>query len=158
MSNWKNRICGYGEEAPDQLLANDRNWRVHSRAQQAAMKGSFEQVGIVQNVIVNRRSGKLVDGHMRAMIAISEEQASVPVTYVDLSDEEEALVLATLDPLSAMAVRDEDIFASLVAELPAVESADLAAMIAGESTVAKEGDSEQSRGVTCPECGAEFSP
>ncbi len=25
---WQNRIVGYGEEAPDQLMANPDNWRV----------------------------------------------------------------------------------------------------------------------------------
>ena len=26
---WRNRIVGTGEEAPDQLLANPANWRIH---------------------------------------------------------------------------------------------------------------------------------
>ena len=34
---WVNRIVGTGEEAPDQLLANPRNWRVHPKAQQDAL-------------------------------------------------------------------------------------------------------------------------
>src|ERR1035437_1948516 len=31
---WQNRITRYGEAAPDQLLANPRNWRTHPQAQQ----------------------------------------------------------------------------------------------------------------------------
>jgi hypothetical protein len=31
-SPWRNRIIGHGEEAPDQLLANPRNWRIHPKA------------------------------------------------------------------------------------------------------------------------------
>ena len=27
MTEWRNRIVSHGEEAPDQLLANPRNWR-----------------------------------------------------------------------------------------------------------------------------------
>lgn len=33
-SGWRNRIAGYGEEAPGVLLANPRNWRIHPKAQQ----------------------------------------------------------------------------------------------------------------------------
>ena len=29
---WRNRIIGTGEEAPDQLLANPANWRIHPKA------------------------------------------------------------------------------------------------------------------------------
>jgi len=29
---WRNRITGSGEEAPDQLLANPANWRIHPKA------------------------------------------------------------------------------------------------------------------------------
>ena len=32
-SAWRNRITGSGEEAPDQLLANPANWRIHPKAQ-----------------------------------------------------------------------------------------------------------------------------
>ncbi len=28
---WRNRITGSGEEAPDQLLANPANWRIHPK-------------------------------------------------------------------------------------------------------------------------------
>ena len=31
---WQNRITRYGEAAPDQLLANEKNWRTHPQAQQ----------------------------------------------------------------------------------------------------------------------------
>lgn len=33
-TGWRNRIAGAGEEAPDQLLANPANWRIHPKAQQ----------------------------------------------------------------------------------------------------------------------------
>lgn len=31
---WRNRIVGYGEEAPEQLLASPWNWRIHPGHQQ----------------------------------------------------------------------------------------------------------------------------
>lgn len=103
---WKNRIVDYGEEAPDQLLANPKNFRLHPKHQQDALAGVLREVGVVQNVIVNQRTGFLLDGHLRVSLALRDGHAAVPVTYVDLSESEEALVLATLDPISAMAGTD----------------------------------------------------
>jgi hypothetical protein len=37
---WRNRIIGSGQEAPDQLLANPANWRIHPKAQQDALAGA----------------------------------------------------------------------------------------------------------------------
>lgn len=105
---WNNRIVGHGEEAPDQLLANPRNWRIHPKAQQEALEGLLGEVGWVQDVIVNRRTGHVVDGHLRVALAISRDEPVVPVVYVDLDEGEERLVLAALDPLAAMAITDSD--------------------------------------------------
>jgi len=114
---WRNRITGSGEEAPDQLLANPGNWRLHPRNQQAALAGALDTVGWVQQVMVNQRTGFVVDGHARVALAISRNEPSVPVLYVDLSAEEEALVLATLDPIGAMATADEAKLNELLAEV-----------------------------------------
>jgi hypothetical protein len=105
-TSWRNRICGHGEEAPDQLLANPKNWRIHPKAQQDAVAAVLKTVGWVQSVIVNRRTSTVVDGHLRVTLAISQHEPTVPVVYVDLSPEEEDLILATLDPLSGMAIAD----------------------------------------------------
>lgn len=119
---WRNRITGHGEVDAKELAANPKNWRIHPKAQQDALQGVLKQVGWVQDVILNRRSGFVVDGHARVALAAAAGE-KVPVVYVDLSDEEEALVLATLDPMSAMAVTDEELFGSLVKGLVADDSA-----------------------------------
>jgi hypothetical protein len=121
---WRSRITGSGEEAPDQLLANPRNWRLHPRNQQAALAGALDAVGWVQQVTVNQRTGFVVDGHARVALAISRDEPSVPVLYVDLSPDEEALVLATLDPIGAMATADEAKLNDLLADV-AVDDAGL---------------------------------
>jgi hypothetical protein len=120
---WRNRITGHGEEAPDQLLANPRNWRIHPKAQQDALAGVLDQVGWVQDVIVNQQTGHVVDGHARVAIAISRNETTVPVVYVDLSEDEEALILATLDPLSAMAATDREQLSELLAEISTGDAA-----------------------------------
>ncbi len=128
-SAWRSRIVGSGEEAPGQLLANPANWRVHPTAQREALAGLLGQVGWVQQVLVNRRTGHVVDGHLRVALAIKQNAASVPVLYVDLEPEEEALVLASLDPLAAVAQPDEEKLRALLADL-SVDSEALAAMLA----------------------------
>jgi ParB-like chromosome segregation protein Spo0J len=102
----QNRIVGSGEEPLDQIQFNPRNWRVHPLNQQNALKGVLEEVGWVQEVIINKRTGNLVDGHLRCQLAAREGAKTIPVKYVDLSEEEEALVLSTLDPIAAMATTD----------------------------------------------------
>lgn len=103
---WKNRIIGEGDEAPDQLLANPKNARRHPQNQQAALADVLDEVGIVQRVIINKRTGYVVDGHARIALALRQGQPTIPVVYVDLDEREEALILATLDPISAMAAYD----------------------------------------------------
>lgn len=107
-TGWRNRIVGHGEEAPDQLLANPRNWRIHPRQQQAALEGVLDDVGWVQDIIVNKQTGHVVDGHLRIQLALRREEPTVPVVYVDLDEAEEALILASIDPLSAMAAADKE--------------------------------------------------
>lgn len=126
---WRNRIVGTGEEAPGDLIPNERNWRIHPAAQQGALASVLDDVGWVGQVLVNRRTGHLVDGHLRVELALSRQEPSVPVTYVDLSEDEEALVLASLDPLAGMAVADAGKLRELL-EGVTISSDDLAAMLA----------------------------
>jgi len=105
---WRNRIVGAGEEDPEQLLANPKNWRIHPRYQQEALEAVLDEVGWVDDVKVNKRTGTVIDGHLRVTLALRNNEPSIPVKYVDLSPEEEALVLATFDPLGTFAVADPD--------------------------------------------------
>ena len=116
-TGWRNRIVGYGEEAPDQLLANPSNWRVHPQHQQDALAGVLDEVGWVDDVIVNRTTGFVVDGHLRVAMAISKGVPTVPVKYVELTEAEEAKILATFDPVAAMAVADAEILGDLLQQV-----------------------------------------
>ena len=161
--SWQNRIVGHGEEAPDQLLANPRNWRIHSQAQQDALSSVLEHVGLVQSVVVNQRSGFVVDGHLRVALALRSEQATVPVTYVDLTDEEERVVLASLDSITAMAGTDEEKLSELLASVDREDVAGLLAAVAAAEGVEMSPEGAvpaqpAPRSITCPECGCEFTP
>ena len=162
MDSWRNRIIGHGEESPDNLLAHPANWRIHSKTQQDALGTVLEQVGLVQSVIVNQRSGFVVDGHLRIALAMRSGQKAIPVTYVDLSDDEEAIVLASLDSITAMAVPDREKLAELIASVE-TEEADVLAMLASV-----EGDrmppvedampASEPQTMQCPECGHVWEP
>jgi hypothetical protein len=120
---FRSRIVGEGVEAPQQLLANPLNWRRHPRAQHEALEGMLRAVGWVQRVIVNRRTGHLVDGHLRVEVALRRGESAVPVLYVDLSEAEERVVLAAIDPIGGLAETDD---AALDALLAGLESGDAA--------------------------------
>src|ERR1035437_165529 len=125
---WRSRIVGSGEEAPDPLVANPLNWRPHPGPQRDALRGSLNEVGWVQQILVNRQSGHVVDGHARVEEALTRGEPTVPVLYVDLDPEEEALVLAPLDPIGAMATADTAKLEELLAGIT-VDDAGLLALL-----------------------------
>lgn len=105
---FRSRIVGHDQVSPEALLANPANWRRHPKQQAAALEEVLQRVGWVQSVIVNRRTGLLVDGHLRVELAKHRGEPFVPVAFVDLDEAEEALILATLDPLAGLAETDRD--------------------------------------------------
>jgi len=100
---WRNRIVEVAEVPPDDLVANPANWRSHPKEQRDALAAALDEVGWVAQVMVNRRPGNLVDGHLRVDLALARGEPTVPVVYIDVSEEEERLILATFDPIAAMA-------------------------------------------------------
>lgn len=154
---WRNRIVGHGEESPENLLANPLNFRVHPRSQQDALQGVLDEVGVVDEVIVNQRTGFLVNGHLRVSLAMRTNQPTIPVKYVDLSESEEALILATFDPISALATTDKAKLDEILADVQ-TGSAAVQEMLAGLAESAglyfesegQEGDSNYSRKIEAP--------
>jgi hypothetical protein len=152
---------GLGEEEPSQLLANPRNFRRHGGAQRSALRGSLDTVGWIQAILVNKRTGYVIDGHARIEEALTKHEKTIPVLYVDLSPEEERLALATLDPIGEMATRDQEALSELIADLH-VDDVGLQALLDQLSTgLPKDEDkgTPESPGdeVVCPSCGTTFS-
>jgi ParB-like chromosome segregation protein Spo0J len=118
-------------------------------------------VGWVATVVVNERTGYVVDGHARIEEALSKHEKTVPVLYVDLTEEEERLVLASLDPIGAMAERDQERLDELLEDLH-VDDVGLQALLdslgtPGEKDPEKPPAESPTDEVTCPECGATFN-
>lgn len=106
MTDWKNRIIGEGEEDADQLLANPFNARIHPHFQQQALSSVLDTIGWIQRVIVNQTTGHIIDGHLRVALAITKG-AKVPVSYVELTEDEEKVMLLSYDWITQLAVYDQ---------------------------------------------------
>lgn len=144
---WANKITRYGEEAPDQLLANPANFRIHPKAQQDALTGALNDLGWLAPVIVNETTGHVIDGHLRIELAISHGDKTIPVAYVQLSEAEEAEALATFDPIGALAATDKEKLAQLLEDVASGEAA-VQAML---SDLAQQNGLLPPDGVTFPE-------
>lgn len=95
------------------LVPNPSNWRRHPGRQRAALRALLRKIGYA-DALLARREGKdlvLIDGHLRR--SLDPEQV-VPVLVLDLSEAEAELVLATLDPLAALAIPEREAVARLL--------------------------------------------
>ena len=139
---------------------------MHPKTQAAGIAGVLQEVGWVQRVIVSQRTGCILDGHLRVALAQERGEPTIPVVYVDVAPDEERVILATLDPLSAMAEADGEKLRQLLDGVqPATEPLkDLLTQIAarerlvGPSPPELDADAlaEEVEMVTCPECGHTF--
>lgn len=115
---YKSLIVGEGDEPIESILFNENNWRIHTLEQQEALKGAFEEVGTVQRIIINMRTSPewgasqnvrtLVDGHARVGIFAANNEPTIPAIYIDATPQQEAIILATIDPITGMAATDRE--------------------------------------------------
>jgi len=146
MAQWKNRIIGLDQKPANQFNFNPLNWRKHPDQQREILRTLLGDVGWVTGVIENIRTGNLIDGHARIEEALRDDPTQlIPYIKVDLSQPEEKLVLATLDPVSALAETSVDdldtLLEQLVAETPDLENL-LSELHAFEARDADDGDDE----------------
>jgi DNA modification methylase len=106
---WEDKFSGHEIVPANQLLANPHNFRIHSRAQQAALEGSLDDLQWIGAVKVNRNTGHIFDGHLRVTLALRKgDTTGVPVDYYDLTPEQEAQALLSIDPIAALAGTDRE--------------------------------------------------
>ena len=156
----------YGYVSPDKIHEVD----VLQGAFFLTRKKVLDEVGWVQEVIINQRTGNLIDGHLRCQLAAREGAKTIPVKYVDLSEEEEALILSTLDPIAGMAATDraklDDLIRGIQSDNEQVQA--LVSEIAEKEGIIppdfepvgidEQGRLDQKKPIICPECGHEFTP
>lgn len=174
---WRNRMVRAGDAEVEHLLFNELNWRIHPKAQQAAMSGALDELGWCAPIIINIRADGpeagaevMLDGHMRVLLADARGARTVPAVWLNLTEREEYLFLITFDPIGAMARADKENlrgamertntgnpglqeFIATLAERTGVVPPDPAGDDAARRIAQGAGAGLQ----TCPECGHQFA-
>lgn len=102
----RDRITELRRVPASELRPNPKNWRTHPKAQADALKGVLAEIGIADAVLARELpdgSLMLLDGHLRLETMADQ---ILPVLVLDVDEAEGDKVLATLDPLAAMAEAD----------------------------------------------------
>jgi hypothetical protein len=163
---WLNRIVSHGEKPAKDFLANPYNFRIHTAMQERALQGSLDTLGWIDEVIENVRTGHLIDGHDRIILAMRKgEDTQVPYKQVDLNPEEEYQALLMLDPIAAMAQTDNERLEELLA-LTNTDDQNVMEFLAGlaqknnvippEFREYDEGVASEVEMISCPKCGHAF--
>lgn len=113
----RNRVREYRMVDPSEVAPNPRNWRTHPDRQRRALRAVLEQIGIAGAVLAyysDRNGGQLtlIDGHERMTVGVP-----FPALILDVTDEEADALLATYDPIGALARVDDDQLATLFASI-----------------------------------------
>lgn len=133
-SPWRLLVTAHDLVRPSDLINHPENARAHPKPQQEAVRAAIHELGFVGEILVSKRSGRILDGHLRVAEALRDGQEVVPVGWVECdSDEQELAILATHDPLGAMATADRTQLAAL-AEKARITSGPLQTMLAQLAT------------------------
>ncbi len=92
--------------SPSELAENPANWRRHPQGQLDALADVIAEVGWAGACLFNEATGRLIDGHARKKTALDQGSELIPVLVGSWTEEQEKTILATLDPLAAMAEAD----------------------------------------------------
>ena len=113
----RDRIKEFRRVPASELLPNPRNWRLHPQAQESALRGVLDEIGVADAVIVRETEDglELIDGHLRRDVLGDQP---VPVLVLDVTEEEAEKLLLTLDPLAMMAHADTDQLLGLLRDNP----------------------------------------
>ena len=156
--------------SPAELADNPANWRTHPDAQVAALTDVISEVGWAGACLYNERTGRLIDGHARKKLAHAQGTEKIPVLIGSWDEATEKKILATLDPLAALAEADKGKLDALLREVETGSEA-LSAMLAKLAEDAgvippdfqpvgadEQGRLDQKSPITCPHCRKEFVP
>lgn len=106
----RDRIVELRRVSPKELRPNPKNWRTHPKSQRDVLKGLLAEVGIADAVLAYDPGDggglMIIDGHLRAEELASMEE--VPVLILDVNEQEADKLLATLDPVGALAGKDDE--------------------------------------------------
>lgn len=161
----RDRVQGFKRVKASQLRPHPLNWRQHPDEQRSALATVIEQIGFTGAIVAREVDDglEILDGHLRHDMAGDYE---LPVLVVDLNDEEAATMLATFDPLGAMAKADKDNLAQII-QMAAADSKEMETLLNAvawehQTTLPKVGTGELGGDLSdtlancvCAECGNE---
>lgn len=120
----RDRIIDLRRLPASALQDHQQNWRVHPQAQRDALQGVLDELGIASALLVydSPRQGGLcvIDGHLRKSLDPAQEW---PCLMLDLDDDEASYLLATHDPLGAMAEASREALAKLLEDVTSGQAA-----------------------------------
>jgi hypothetical protein len=168
--NIRDRVKDFRRVPAAALRPNPKNWRTHPPEQLDALRGVLAEIGFAGACLARELpDGSLVllDGHARAETAPG---AVLPVLVLDLDEAEADKLLATFDPLGAMAGADAAKLDALLRDVQTGSQAvgDMLTELAEAAGIVPEtppdgGGREYDESVAdevemckCPECGHEF--
>ena len=101
----RDRIKDFRRVKASELAPSPKNWRTHPKAQREALQGVLAEIGFAGAVLARETPAglMLIDGHLRVETAADSE---IPVLILDVDESEADKILATFDPISAMAGAD----------------------------------------------------
>src|SRR2546425_10770735 len=111
----RDRILELRRVRASELAPDPRNPRRHPPAQRRALESLLDSIGYAGALIARQgpRGLELIDGHLRASL---DPDQVVPVLVLDVDASEATTLLASLDPLAAMAATDPEALQSLLAQ------------------------------------------
>lgn len=115
----RDRIVELRRVPARELAAHARNWREHPDEQRTAMRAVLEEIGYAGAVLARQADDgalHLIDGHLRTE---TTPDALIPVLVLDVTAEEAEKLLATVDPLAALARPNPEILSPLLRDLQA---------------------------------------
>lgn len=113
----RDRIKEFRRVPAKTLIPHPKNWRVHNDRQRSILQGVLTEIGYADALLVRELpdgSLQLLDGHLRAETTPNQ---NVPVLILDLTDPEADKLLATLDPLAALADTDQTMLDDLLSQI-----------------------------------------
>jgi ParB-like chromosome segregation protein Spo0J len=164
----RDRIKDFRRVKASELAPSPKNWRTHPKAQRDALQGVLAEIGFAGAVLARETPAglMLIDGHLRVETAADSE---IPVLVLDVDEDEADKILATFDPISAMAGSDAAALDALLRNVQTGSEA-VAGMLAGLAKEAglylddkgppddfKEVDENIATEHQCPKCGYQWS-
>ena len=188
-TTYRDRVMGLAKLPRERIKRAPKNWRTHNDKQRGALRGLLSDIGIAGTELVWIPSDharaqlraaasfeawlstydgpvQLIDGHLRHETLLQLQ----PVIVTDLDESEAALLLATFDPVSALAGRDDSLLAELLdLAKPRAKGAvelieELRAIVKPPpppdfqpGTEEEQGQLDKVKQIKCPSCGHEFA-